>query len=355
MNINILGPINQLGYGIASLNIVKALTKENNVSLFVIGQPQVTNQEDADIVSQTMKNSQYADFKAPCVRIWHQHDMSQFVGRGQRIGFPIFELNKFSDVEKHHLSSLDKIFVCSNWAKQVVLNNIDITEDNVCVIPLGVDRSIFRNENKSKGKSTIFFNCGKWEIRKGHDILVDIFNNAFSEEDNVELWMMCDNPFLTRQETGQWHDLYKTSKLGSKIKILPRLSTQQEVYNLMQSIDCGLFPSRAEGWNLELLELMSCGKPVITTNYAAHTEFCNKDNAYLVDIDRLELAKDGKWFFGQGDWAKIGKEQIDQFVNYIQNVHQLKTNNELPINNQGIETANKFSWQNAAKEIIKHV
>jgi glycosyltransferase involved in cell wall biosynthesis len=355
MNINILGPINQLGYGIASLNIVKALAKENNVSLFVIGQPQITNQEDADIISQTIKNSQYPDFNAPCLRIWHQHDMSQFVGKGPKIGFPIFELNKFSDVEKHHLSSLDKIFVCSKWAKEVILDNIDIEENNVNVIPLGVDRSIFRNETKPRGKSTIFFNCGKWEIRKGHDILVDIFNNAFSEKDNVELWMMCDNPFLTKQETDQWHDLYKTSKLGSKIKILPRLSTQQEVYNLMQNIDCGIFPSRAEGWNLELLELMSCGKPVITTNYAAHTEFCNEKNSYLVDIDELQLAKDGKWFFGQGDWAKIGKKQIDQFVNYVQNIHQLNVNNELPINLQGIETANKFSWQNTAKEIIKHV
>ena len=52
----------------------------------------------------------------------------------------------------------------------------------------------------------------------------------------------------------------------------------------MSQVDCGVFPSRAEGRNLELLEMMSAGKHVITTDYSAHTEFCTKDNAGLVPI-----------------------------------------------------------------------
>ena len=48
--LNIISPINQLGYGIAGLNIVKSL--HNDVALWSISQPQVTSQEDADIVSK---------------------------------------------------------------------------------------------------------------------------------------------------------------------------------------------------------------------------------------------------------------------------------------------------------------
>ena len=114
MNINIIAPINQLGYGITGLNIVKELSRNNHISLFMIGHPQVTNQEDANIISQCIKNSHFFDVNAPCIKIWHQHDMAQFAGRGKRIGFPIFELDKFNDLEKHQLSSLDMIFVCSN-------------------------------------------------------------------------------------------------------------------------------------------------------------------------------------------------------------------------------------------------
>jgi len=356
--INIISPINQLGYGVTGLNIVKSLSKSNQISLWPISQPQVTNQEDADIISRCMKNAQFFDANAPCIRIWHQHDMSQFVGRGKKIGFPIFELDSFNQLEIHHLNSLDNIFVCSDWAKEVVLNNVKIDEDNVSVIPLGVDTSIFKpieSIKESEDGPTIFFNCGKWEVRKGHDILVEIFNKAFNENDNVELWLMCENPFLSKEETSDWHSRYFKSKLGKRVKIIPRLNTQAEVYNIMEIIDCGVFPSRAEGWNLELLELMSCGKSVITTNYSAHTQFCNKDNAYLVDIKEKEKAIDNKWFFGQGNWAKVGDEQINQFVDYMKYIHALKQNNALLPNLSGISTAQEFTWTNTAEAIISNV
>jgi glycosyltransferase involved in cell wall biosynthesis len=236
MNINVVAPINQLGYGITGLNVVKTLNQDNNISLFMIGQPQVTNQEDADIISECIKNAHFFDSNAPCIKIWHQHDMAQFAGRGQRIGFPIFELDKFNDIEKHQLESLDIIFVCSEWAKNVVLDNIKVTDSKIKIIPLGVDSSIFKPSEMPKDCPTRFFNCGKWEIRKGHDKLVDIFNSAFNENDNVELFMMCENPFCTEQEQKEWINLYKNSKLGSKIHIIPRQNTQEEVYNIRDDV-----------------------------------------------------------------------------------------------------------------------
>lgn len=353
--INIVSPINQLGYGITGLNIVKSLDKLTDISLICIGSPSVTNNLDASIVQKCMNNSKYLDFDAPCIKIWHQHDMTQFAGTGKRIGFPIFELDKFNDLEKHHLSSLDKIFVCSSWAKDVILNNIEIDINSVSVIPLGVDLDIFKPSPQAETNKTIFLNCGKWEIRKGHDILVDLFNMAFDENDDVELWMMCENPFLSPSEQQNWHDLYLNSKLGSKIRIIPRKASQEEVYNIMSKSHCGIFPSRAEGWNLELLEMMACGKHVITTNYSAHTEFCNKENSYAINITNCELANDNKWFHGQGNWAKIGNDQKIEIIKHMKYVHNCRKGGNLNINKSGIETAQKFTWNNTAKEILNNV
>lgn len=352
MNINVVAPINQLGYGITGLNIVKALSLDNNISLFVIGQPQVTNQEDANIISQCIKNSHFFDVDAPCIKIWHQHDMAQLAGRGTRIGFPIFELDKFNDVEKHQLQSLDKIFVCSEWAKKIILNNTNLKNSNVTIIPLGVDSSIFEASKMSTNVPTRFFNCGKWEIRKGHDVLVNIFNDAFNEDDDVELLMMCENPFCTEQEQNEWINLYKKSKLGSKIHIIPRQNTQQEVYNIMSQTHCGIFPARAEGWNLELLEMMACGKHVIATDYSAHTEFCNSNNTLLIPIKETETAYDGKWFHGQGNWAKIDNDAIECTIEHMRKVHTLNKNNQLSINEHGVQTAQKFTWVNSGRNIL---
>jgi hypothetical protein len=101
---------------------------------------------------------------------------------------------------------------------------------------------------------------------------------------------------------------------------------------------------------------MACGKHVIITNYSAHTEFCNTKNSYLIDIDELEPAYDGKWFNGKvGSWAKIGQDQIEQTINHMRTVHSLKQDGQLKVNEEGIKTSKEFTWENTAKEILAHV
>tara|TARA_R100001163_G_C5066816_1_gene205477 strand:- start:57 stop:1130 length:1074 start_codon:yes stop_codon:yes gene_type:complete len=356
--INIISPINTLGYGIVGINLVKSLSRKTDVALKVIGSPSLSSEEDEQYIQKAFDNGHFPDWEAPCIRIWHQHDMSEFVGRGEKIGFPIFELDRFKPIEKHHLSYLDKIFVCSEWAKKIVCEQVGRDEKDVKVIPLGVDPHIFRPStiDKQENNATIFFNCGKWEVRKGHDVLIKAFNRAFSSEDNVELWMMCDNPFYTEQESADWENVYKSSPLGDKVSLINRVQTTKEVYNIMSLVDCGVFPSRAEGWNLELLELMACGKHVIATDFSAHTEFCSKDNAYLVSIDKTEKAFDGKWFDGKtGNWAHIGDDQINQIADHMKNIHELKQSGSLGINNGGLEAAGRFTWDNSAVKILENV
>ena len=157
--------------------------------------------------------------------------------------------------------------------------------------------------------------------------------------------MMCENPFNSPEEDARWRQLYN----NPKVKIIPRAETQQEVYNIMSQVDCGVFPSRGEGWNLELLEMMSLGKHVITTGYSAHTEFCNDENSALVKIDELEPAFDGKWFFGQGEWAKIGQQEIFDLGLKMQ---RFITEKKATLNEAGMQTAQKFSWENTARRIL---
>ncbi len=353
--INIISPINPLGYGVAGLNIVKSLYQNpevDKVCLWLIGQAQLTTHEDQQIVQQCLGNGYNPDFNAPCIRIWHQHDMSQFVGRGEKIGFPFFELDKFSEQEKYQLNNgIDKLFVSSNWAKTICVDQLTLPEEQIRVVPLGVDNDIFKPKPFEETNKTIFFNCGKWEVRKGHDILCNLFNKAFEKEDEVELWMMTSNPFLSEKEDAEWKNMYLNSKLGDKIKFIDRQTTHEEVYNIMCKTTCGIFPSRAEGWNLELLEMMACGKQVITTNYSAHTEFCNENNSMLVPITKTETAYDGKWFHGKtGNWASISETEITMFVDMMKHVHK---NHQF--NKSGAETGKQFSWRNTAQSILSNV
>lgn len=349
MKINLQAPINQLGYGVAGLNILKALQDKAEVSFFPIGQPQVTNQGDATAVRKGMEVANTFDPNAPCIKIWHQNQMAERIGSGKFIGFPIFELDTFNSQEKHHLSSCEHLFVCSEWAKQVCLNNLHFGEHRVHVVPLGVDTELFPvAQPRTPDGKVIFFNCGKWEIRKGHDVLIEAFKQVAEEYDNVELQMMTTNPFNTPEENARWFQLYN----HPKVKFIPRAETQAEVYNNMTKVDCGVFPSRGEGWNLELLEMMAVGKSVIATDYSAHSEFCTQENCELIPINDVEPAHDGKWFFGQGNWAKISDLEIDALV---RNMKNFVKNYKSEVNSAGVETSKSFSWENTANEILKNL
>lgn len=348
-----MGSGHNTGYGIATKNLILSLEQlGHSVAFFSKSSLQTESEQELEILSNCAGKSKLFDIDAPTVNMWHQNDLAMHVGRGLYVGFPFFELDKFTIEEKHSLICPDALFSCSKWASDIIKDNIG---KETQIVPLGVNREIF-NENIENSRwddilkpnnEYVFLNIGKWEKRKGHDILGKCFSRAFDKKDNVKLVMMPHNPFLKEHQLKSWYDQYRGLSLASKIQILPQVLTHTEVAGIMSSADCGVFPARAEGWNLELLEVMSCGKPVITTDYSAHTEYCDRSNAFLIDFIDLEDAYDGIWFYGQGRWMDFDYEQEEQLIEHMRFCYKNR-----PTNHAGIETANRFSWQNSAAKLL---
>lgn len=144
-------------------------------------------------------------------------------------------------------------------------------------------------------------------------------------------------------------------KIDPRIKIVPWQESSNDIAYLIRLSDCGVYPSKAEGWNMPLLETLACGRHAIATNYSAHTQYCNNDNCHLIDIDRGEPAYDDIWpvFHGQGVWAKLGEKQILQLRINMRDIHTKKQLNQLKVNDNGVETAKRFSWDNTAQAILE--
>jgi glycosyltransferase involved in cell wall biosynthesis len=347
MSINLSCPINNTGYGLASLNILKELSIMDTVVYFPIGQPQVTKQEDYEKIIECYNNRSVCNINDPYLKIWHQFDLLEHMGRGQYYAYSFFELDSFNDYELLNFSVPDSLFVTSEWAKNVLLkHNIN---KNIHIAPLGVDRKIFNENikpNINHDDKYIFLNIGKWEVRKGHDVLRSLFDKAFPNQKDVELWLVPSektNNYSSEKDLEEWKKMYS----GTNIKIFTGFDTQEEIAQLISQSSCGIYPSRAEGWNLELLETMSMNKPCICTNFSAHTEFCNNKNSFLIDISETELAYDGKAFRKQGNWAKIGQEQEDHIIDCMRYVY----NHRILSNIEGVKTAKTYSWENTAKTI----
>jgi glycosyltransferase involved in cell wall biosynthesis len=310
----------------------------------------VSRKSDYDILFSLLKKGvENPSFDCATLKIWHQFDLALRLGKGTYFAMPFFELDTFNNTEKAHMSVPDTLFVTSSWAQDVIRDNGITTKTQV--VPLGVDLQIFDHTMTPSEISSnyVFYNIGKWEIRKGHDILYKIFKSAFPTEKDVELRVLAPqntNNYSNEQDIKEWREKYSQD---SRIKIFTGFDNHLEVAQFINNGDCGIFPSRAEGWNLELLESMAMNKPVITTNYSAHTEYCNSNNSFLVDIDDIEPAYDGKAFQKQGNWAKINQQQKDELIDHMRYVYK----NKIRHNPEGLKTANSLSWNNTSSIIYR--
>jgi glycosyltransferase involved in cell wall biosynthesis len=354
-NLNFLAPIGYTGYGITSFNILKELHQKCKISLFCLNDIKrlsLNHEAESALIRETLINNRFFDRSAPSLKIWHPNDLAMTVSKNKICVFPFFELDFIPDIDRHHINSCDYIFTASSWGKTILENNgINIP---IIVSPLGVDMSIFKVDMsivKKDPTKYVFFSIGKWEKRKSQDVAIECFSKAFCNTDNVELWLFPHNPFLSQEETKAWFDLVENSKLRDKIKIFPRLPTQYDLNNAINLGDCGLFLSRAEGWNNEIIETMAVNKPVICTNYSAHTEYCTQDNSYLIPIDKLEPAIDNKWFHGEGNWANIDNQTKDYIVDTMKFVY----NNNIRTNTAGLNTANYYSWSRTSDIIYNTI
>jgi glycosyltransferase involved in cell wall biosynthesis len=352
MNINFIGPINLTSYGYTSFNILKALNDSGHqIALRPVAEKlEVEKQSDWDFVQNLIHNLKDFNYNAPCVRLWHQHDMSWWIGNGPKIGFPIFELETFNSVEKHNLAFCDAIFVPSKWAKGVVEDNLP--EKECHVVNLGCDTSVFKPADKdSIHQDDIyrFINVGKLERRKGHDILAAAFAKAFPSQADVRLVMASSSSFSSPEEHKAHQQAYQ-QVTGGRTDFIPRLPSAADLARGLQQCDCGIFPSLAEGWNLPLLEAMACGKPVIATNYSAHTEFLSDaDECKKIEIHSLEPAVDNKFFNGSGKWASFGPDQEEQLIEHMRYMY----NNKISYSSANLEQARKFTWKRSADQMVE--
>ena len=366
MKLNLLAPFNMRSYGVVSFNVLQQLLKDGvDVTSFGIGGFEIQSKEQNDALNATYyaKRVDY-DFHSPCLKIFHQNQMAEMIGKGPHYGYTFFETDPLNAQEIHHLSSLDGVFVASKWAEGIVTAAKEV-HGQVVNVGAGVDRSIFHegvNIDKDTlgqipalanlSSKTVFLSVGKWEVRKGHDVLVEAFNDAFTPKDNACLMMAAYNPFIGK-ENDEWAKTYLNSANGKNIIILPFVPNQGYLAGIMSLADAGVFPSRAEGFNLPALEMLSMGKYVIATNYSAHTEFLTPENSRLIPMDELEPANDGKWFHGDANWGLWDHKQHASLIHWMRDVHSLKQSGRLETNLEGIKTAERFSWAAVTSKITE--
>lgn len=344
-SINITAPVCATSYGYVAQNLIKSLIKAGTkVSLRPIGNVQPDEECNYGEYISKCQSDMIED--ALHIILWHQFDLKKYCIKGKvNVGFPIFELDQFNEREVENINECDQLIVCSGWAKSILEK---YTSKPIHIVPLGADPDIFKIIPTEKTDKVRFINIGKWELRKNQLAVIRAFGELHEEMPDAVLTLVCYNDFVG-EENEKWINLARRLIPPEKLNIFQgRLKSQVDINVILNNHDIGVFPSLAEGWNLEASEILLLNKHIIATYYSGHAQFLNSNNAELITIQETEEAFDGKWFYGNGRWAKFGAKQFKQLKELM-----LKTYWAVKYGIKGPKiTTDEFIWDNSVKKLI---
>lgn len=267
-------------------------------------------------------------FRASCPVVLDAHDM---VGVLFAENFPLAARFYWSKYLPFTLRFAQRLIVPSESAKKDVVRLAKIPAGQIHVIPHGrnsnfgpiLDQQVLKEvQQRLNLPSDFLLFVSTLEPRKGVDTLIDAFARIAGRipEDLV----------IVGRRGWYWEKLVRNVQevgLENRVHFLDYIADKDlpPIYNLAKVF---VFPSRYEGFGLTVLEAMSCGTPVISSNASSLPEVAG-DAAVLVPPDDAEQLAD-----------EMMRVTADPSLRQ-----------ELRM--RGLEQAQKFSWERAAEETVR--
>ena len=210
-------------------------------------------------------------------------------GNPKRAGWTMFETDRLPAGWADSLNRLDEVWVPSEFNRRT-FSAAGVDPGRIHVVPGSVDVSRYGSglPHPLPGgrKGTTFLSVFQWVRRKGWDVLLRAWAEAFDPKADVRLVLRC-HPFGKDASPMRDRFLESLDELGlaeakmAPIVLLDGFVPESGMPSLYLASDVFVLPSRGEGWGLPYLEAMASGKPCIATAWGASTDFLNEENAWL--------------------------------------------------------------------------
>lgn len=353
--VNYFGPFNgDIGYAIAARNYVRGLGGAG-VDVMAIPDARLSREEDMKAIKNWLPNPDTIDPDA--IALLHSVprglEMAQFHGR-KRFCLSVLEVDKIPQEWVDNLNKIDGAFTATKWGKKVYE---DCGVKKVTVVPHGVDSLKFSPFNSKlpqmvSSDAFKFLAVGKFEHRKGYDLLMKAFSEEFTEDDNVELFAHMDNPFI--RDFNVYEALVSLNlKTYKRIHPLPAALPSNILSSLYASVDCFVSPTRGEGWGLPITEAMAAGLPTIATNWSGPTEYMTKKNSYPLKITGLVDVPQNNMFSSTLACGQYAEPDYDELRALMRHVYDNRDEAEQIGEKAREDMIDKWSWETAGEKMKK--
>lgn len=220
------------------------------------------------------------------------------------------------------------------------------------VVSEGLDIPLAKTENINIDTKNDFkfLHVSSGQYRKGVDVLLKAYLAEFSAKDNVSLVLKL---FPNASYDKQLDKIIAgaNSKSAEIVTIKDNSITDGQLKYLYENADAVVLPSRAEGYGLPMAEALRLKKPLITTNFSGHLDFCDATNAYLVDYTLVD-SKSHLNIPGS-KIAEPSQEELQKELRFIFN--KSKSPEVLAKVNQGYKDSLKLTWEASADQCMQAI
>lgn len=295
------------------------------------GEPYITDEMKNMLVQQTLWNEKgtrtdynmygYKNDFIPDVHIVLMETNNYYFYdnyEGYKIAYNVWESTRYPDDFFNRLFYFDEVWVPSQWQYESLIEQ-GYPKERIFIVPEGVDIETFKPIQKINSKKKFrFLHFGRWDYRKSTTEILRAFSEEFKNDKNVELVCNVENPypFDGLKTTKERIDKYEIDE--SKITFLNFLP-RKDYINALQNGDVFLSCARSEGWNLPLIEAMSCGVPSIYSNYGGQLQFA-KDKGIPVNISHMRSANIAEEIqpgeYCEPDWSDLKLKMRNAYENF---------------------------------------
>ena len=221
----------------------------------------------------------------------------------------MFETDRLPEGWADRLSGMDEVWVPSGWGADIFEAALG-SRTPIQTVGEAVDTNFFKPADVPRPASGRyeFLSIFKFEKRKGYDVLLEAYFEEFTADEDVALTVLVSGYHGDgRADFEAYLESLPYSPSRPALKIIQDFP-QDLMPSLYQGSDCFVLPTRGEGWGRPFAEALSCGIPVIATNFGGQSEFLTSDNSWILQPDGLEEVGEGA--FRDHKWAKLSSDKL---------------------------------------------
>jgi glycosyltransferase involved in cell wall biosynthesis len=285
----------------------------------------------------------------------------------ENYGYTFFE-NLLPENAKRNAALFDIVFAGSTWCKDK-LREKGITWSDVLI--QGIDPDIFfpvPPEKPGAREYFVIFSGGKFELRKGQDIVIRavnvmqerhkdiLFVNGWHNAWPFSMNTMAQSPWIQYRPQERWDFDYIKKLLSEngidldRTQILP-LIPQNQLRKVYACTDIGLFPNRCEGGtNLVLMEYMACGKPVVASYNSGHKDILtHKNSLCLKQMSAFEIRDNTGNLVAL--WEEPSLDEVIENLEYAYHHREVIAER----GRQAGEDIQKMTWRRMARDLTQKI